>query len=964
MKTKKDSQIWGVFTRPIALFTVGSALLLSTSLAFGQAVNPQPDTNKDEVVQMEKYNVTGSYIPYAADAPAVPIRTIDRTNIQSSGIGGNLLDLLRMQAPQFVGNANMGSNNSNISSNWTNGGSMLSLRSEPTLVLINGRRAAYAPVGAVTGFTFVDVNAIPMSAVDRIEILSDGASAIYGSDAVSGVVNVILRKDYEGFEVGGRYKMATSSGNWKEYSAYVTGGVRSGKTSITVSLQYLKDEPIYQKDRPFSADMSGMTMSVPGAVTYYGAGDPEWYLAVPGRVPDAGTSMTPQQLVDAGYYTGPYWNYEFTEALNLAPYVTLLASNKKTSGVIMFEHDLKPNLQFFGDVLLSQFETYSQLAAQPISFMPPYGNVTEADGTVVRLYANHVTEDGTATVDHPQNPFDDEVGPRNRFVAHPRGYKTVNKSMRFLGGLRGKINENWSWETAINYNHINQWQDQTGVIDRGLLVKAVNSGLINLFAAEQAPGAFEQSGIFGKAWQENISSLATFDFRVNGKIIDLPAGPLLFASGIEYRHEILKGNSDEGSHIIHDLDDDYNGMPEKWDGALGGDPFRGSRRVVAGFLQVRVPVTAPAQKIPFAHTFEIDAALRYENYSDTSNPLVPKVLLRYLPFDNQFAIRASYAESFNAPALWDLTGPGGVGFTSPLRNVARYGGGMMGGNYDQAVQADRSNPDLKPEKSKTYNAGVVFSPKKIKGLEVEASYFRIKRTSLIGVEFSTKDIIEDVELRGADSKYAKNIHIGSFGGTPITAPGQISAAWDANAGSFSNLYVVMVNENLSESTMQDGVDFSARYGFATKSYGKFRFELVGMWYRKIDSIGMDALGVDNLVGTTSSGFGLFGTYPRWQTNLTARWEYSDLDVTLFGRYIPAVRDVDYVEPVDRFVSFDASVGYTFRKGVLKGLTARVGCNNVFNRMPPVAWTWDDCFADIGTYGAHGRVVYVDVSFKF
>jgi len=976
IKTKTTGKSSGVFARLLharflqplqplsgirACACVGAALLslflylslFATPAAFGQVAQQTSvtsgitsGTTGTDVVQMDKYNVTGSHIPYAADAPAVPVRMIKSDSLQISGFAGNLMDVLRTQAPQFIGSMNIGSNNANTASNWTNGGSMISLRSEPTLILVNGRRAAYAPVGAQTGFTFVDVDAIPVSAVERIELITDGASAIYGSDAVTGVVNIILKKNYQGAEVGAGYKFAPSAGHWSEKTAHAVAGFNKGKTNITVSVEWMKSDPLYQNQRPFSADMTGKTSNVPGAVyDVFGSGD--WFLAVPGKVPPPNTHMSPADLVAAGYYTGPLGIGDVMNSLNLSPYVTLLTSNQRLAATVNFERELTRQLQLFGDVLVSNYKTYSQLAAQPISQMP-FG-------------AKHVNSDygvGLAEADNPQNPFDDMVWVRNRFVSHPRGYDTDNKTVRVLAGLRGDINDKWHWEGALNYNYIHQRQNQTGVIDRDAEAAALDAGILNLFATEQAPGAFEKAGIFGAAWQKNSSSLFTADASINGEIARLPAGPLQIAVGAELRRETLSGNVDAGSLFIDDVDDFYYAMPAKWDGANGGSPFSAARTIAAGFAQVRVPVASKEQHIPGLYTMDLDLAARYEYYSDTQNSLVPKFQLRYLPFDNQFAIRMTYAQSFNAPALYDLAAPGGVGYTSSLYDIERHDGTGTMGDGDQAIQGDRSNPKLRPEKSKTYSAGIVYSPKYAKGLEVEVSYFQVKRTNLIGSELSQAQILEDVELNGADSPYAKDVHIGGFNGAPITAPGQISASVDNSGGSFANVYLLMRNYNIGDS-MQDGVDFAARYKLNTKTAGNFGFEAVGTWYNRYGGSGDD-----NLVGTTSYGFGGWGTIPRWRGNVTANWNYKNWDASAFVMYIPRVTDMDYETPVDYFASLDLAVGYNFRKGPLKGMSVRVGCNNVFNRMPPVAYTWNDSNADVGTYGCYGRVFFINASYKF
>jgi len=158
---------------------------------FAQAAN----SAKSDTTTLDKFVVTGSLIPIAAGSPAIPITVISAAEIEKSGVSTDLLEVLKKNQPNFYGAGNIGAENGNVSSGSTNGGSAVALRNRSTLVLINGRRAAISPVLASGGASFVDVRIIPIAAAERVEVLSDGASATYGSDAVSGVVNIILKTD-------------------------------------------------------------------------------------------------------------------------------------------------------------------------------------------------------------------------------------------------------------------------------------------------------------------------------------------------------------------------------------------------------------------------------------------------------------------------------------------------------------------------------------------------------------------------------------------------------------------------------------------------------------------------------------------------------------------------------------------------------------------------------------------------
>lgn len=912
-----------------------------------------------ETQTLEKFVVTGSYIPYSADAPAVPISVVRTARLEATGQTSDLLEAIRKSSPQFIGNGNLGSSNANISSGVTNGGSQLQLRNVPTLVLINGRRAAFAPVGATGGYDFVDVNAIPVSAVERVEILKDGASALYGSDAVSGVVNIILKDNYQGAEMGGQYSFSRENGDtWEDRSAHFTVGARSGKTSVTVSGEWVKTDPLFQNSRKFSEDQTGQTSSFAGIVQYLGDGNV--YFLAPGAKAPLNTDKTADELVAEGIYTLPA---QVSDLFNLSPYQTLTLGNEKQLAVVSLNHKLSENAELFGEFFYSNVKTFLQLAAQPIVGMPYFAQYADGFGGPY----------GYTLAEHPQNPFDDLVLVRNRFVDRTRGYYSDNNSVHGLVGGRGQINEHVSWEVAANLNRNVQDFSNTNVINRVNLANAIDNGTINLFNREQDPQALANANLFGTAYSKNRSSLNGFDARLTGDVpLSLPAGPIGYAVGGEFRRETLSAQPDSGSFTVLDPNSPIYGSPSLWDGATSADPFSVSRRVASAFLEVRVPLTAPSQHIRGLDTLELSAAVRHDRYSDTDDPTVPKISLRWMPLNDEFAVRASYSESFRAASLYSLFGPTGVGFTDQPIGLRFVDGRVMDDNIDQAFVRVLSNPELKPETSKSYNLGVVYSPRAVKGLSIEATYFRIKENNINGTEAET-DILQDVETNGANSEFADRVRIGGFNGAAITAPGQVSEAFDAAGGSFTRVFVTNFSENFV-SAFQDGVDLAIGYVRDIPSVGKLDLSLNGMWFRSSDVEG------ESYVGKTNGNAALNGgTIPRWNGNFQAELTRGNW---LFGAgvyYYPAVEDtiaavgetdVRSDRHVESYTTVDAYFGYSFKGGpgfsrYVDGLSLRVGANNVFNEAPPLAKaSWTDSGADTGTYSPLGRVMYISANYKF
>lgn len=866
---------------------------------------------------MEKFEVTGSYLPAAANAVAIPVITLDADAIQRSGENISVFDVLRKTSPQFSGNLNLGPTNGNVASNSTNGGSQISIRNSTTLVLINGRRMAYAPVDATGGYQFVDVNLIPVSAIERIDILPDGASATYGTDAVAGVVNIILKTKFEGVEVGGRYGFSTQDGHYAERSGYVVGGVGNGKTNITIGAEWARTDPIFNYERDFSNPTFGTT-SFAGSVN---VGTSFYTLAADRTAPTpVAGGQTPAQLVAAGVYTGPRTSSAQLEIFNLSRYVTQVIGNERQSATVAAEHKVNDVLAVFGDFLYAKTKTFSQLNAQPVT--------------------------ATAAAGSPGNPFNTSVTVRNRFVENPRQFFADTTNTRGVAGIRGSIAD-WTWEGVANYNVQRQDYRNLNLVNTANRIAAVSSGRLNLFAVQQAPGAIEASGVFGTAIGNFESGHQEFDFHVNGKLLDLPAGRVDIALGAETRRETLSADADVLSHEA----------TFGWDSGVTIDPFDRARKVGSLFAEVRVPLLA---NLPGAHLVDVSGAVRHEFYSDTTNPTVPKFTLRYLPFNDEFALRATYSKSFVAPTLFQLFGPSGLGFTDPF--TLRPLSGTPIQNW-QSQSSSGSNPSLIPSKSENFTVGMVYSPKTVKGLSLSVDYISLRQRDVIST-IGASTILQDVELLGTSSTYAPLVHFGSLTGPGVTGAGQISNKVP------DDVFVTDRQVNIA-ATKVASVDAAVKYTHNLGSEGRVDFGVNATYYRQYL---VRALPTDPYVETaghsTDSPIGGNGTLPRWAAYSSVGYRSGDYEAFVGNRFIPAFVDANDGERIGAWTSWDASVAYRFAKATnwrryLNGARFSVGVNNVLDRMPPRdATIFTDSNADIAYYGSVGRFVYFDLKFKF
>lgn len=899
---------------------------LATATARAQTA---PATATPAVTKLESFVVTGSLIPIAAGSPAVPVTVIGATEIEKTGVSTDLLDVLRKTSPAFYGANNLGSDVANTNSGDTNGGSGLSLRNRSTLVLINGRRAAISPVAATGGFAFVDVSSIPIAAVERVEILSDGASATYGSDAVSGVVNIILKSSYTGSEVGGSYGFSTNKGNWTNRSYYGIIGASSGKTSLTLTTEYKDSDPLIQSERPYS---KGLFRS-PTYAGIVSSGTVFYYLNPSLNAPPRNVDLTPAQLIAQGVYQGPLDQTAASQFFDLANAPTLLAQAQRRSFTAAIEHRLTDTTKLFGDFIYSLNDTETVLNAQPVT--------------------------GTVAAANPANPFDVALTARNRFIDFPRIYANSSAGLRGVIGVKGNLSDIWSYEIAGNFNRTTHAFRNRNLIDGARYTELVNSGAYNPFARKQAPGVVES--MLGTQVRDFVSALRTIDFRVNGDITQLPAGPLQVGFGATYTWDKLE--------FTNDRNDQTGG----WLQATPRQPFSAKSNIDGYYAEVRIPIFGGKNALPFAHLLEASIAGRYDKYSTTSDPTTPKYSLRYLPFNDELAFRATYSESFVAPSLFELFGPVTAGFTANT-NIIRYDAngnslGVASGSRQYRSQTG-SNRNLNPSQSRNWSAGVVWSPKAIKGFSVSADFFNIDERDLIST-IPTPTLLNDVEQKGPRSIYAPLVRQAVsvagesyFGtGAPITAPGQITGRPS------DEIWISNQNTNVA-GYWQDGVDLKLDYKYNAGNLGTFNLSTAGTFIRQyVVQVTAISAPVEYQDGHFARGTSSNGVFPRYRLSSRLDWSLKDWTAGIAHTYVPSLDDLTNTTPyrVAKYHSVDLQVGYTFKNWGnkwLKGLTTSVGVNNVANRFPPLIPSEGNQSADISSYDPIGRFVYVQAKYKF
>ncbi len=942
------------------------------------APNDRPD--KEEVTTLAKLTVTGSNIPTAANATASTVVVVGQAQIAATGLDSNMLEILRKQMPSIAGRSNIGASNANNINQLTLGGSAISLRNLDTLILINGQRVATNGSNGIKGRNFVDVNMIPAAAVDRVEILTDGASAIYGSDAVGGVVNFILKSDYQGAEVGSRFAAASGSGNYTERSAHVVVGAATHGVSITATVNWSKNDPLFQSARPFSHDITGKSSVIAGSV-----GTSTAFLAPNLNSPRdtnpvglAATAANLAALMANGTYLAAT-SASIGATNHTSPLTTLLLGSEHRTGLINGTAQLLGHrLEAFGGLIVNNSKSYYQNPAFGTAITvpagAPYNPLKAAFSGVAFAYAPATSQ--------------------NHETSH---------SLWASGGLRGELGSKWNWEASYAYNLNKVEQNQANVIYKPNLARAVAGGYdaagnpvaggnysklvtgfsesnamvvqpaLDPFALTPEVDPMSLQNLFGTTAVKVSSALASVDFKLVGSPFALPAGDLGIAIGGGDRLERITGKPDANSYVT-------GPTAAQWIGSNSFDPYDRSRRVTSGFAELRVPVTSPAWSLPGAHALDAILAYRVENYSDAGRSRVPKYGLRWQPVDDQLTVRFSYSDSFTAPALYFVSGPTSQVLTGTATLKAALG-------FSGQVNSQSSgNPDLKPATASTRSVGFVFSPKAIRGLTVSVDYISANQYGVAGGP-GAGVILTNVDAVGAASPYINNIAFNNYPGQPgavaITQPKQLTN-YLAAGGAPGNIYLSSEFINLSGARLRSA-DINAAYEFTAAGDNKLSFSSTATLFMSYQFKATPTSVFYEYSGyTTNGGTGQQGTLPKYRVYSTANWGRHGWKLTLANTYVPSVTDIGtggdtfatsttlVPTKVSSFISWDLIASYTFDKASaqalwrrLRGMKFTLGVNNLANRMPPLApQAFTDSNVDPAYYGVLGRLGFVSATVKF
>ncbi|WP_423823504.1 TonB-dependent receptor [Salinisphaera sp. SPP-AMP-43] len=851
--------------------------------------------------QLQDVTVTGTAISRPDAATALPVTNYDSEELREQGITSTSQFL-----QQMVGNNTSAGPGQSTGSAVTGGSSFANLRglgANKTLILLNGRRLT---VNALDGGA-VDLNTIPFAAIDHVEVLRDGASALYGTDAIGGVINFITKKNLDGGNVDLNYSMPTRDGGGNSQTMSVTfgkGDFDKDGWNVMGTLSYQRQDAIDANTRDFVTPL-----------------DP--------RIDFTSANTFPGQYIQGSTGVGlinplAAQNCEGVDALVQGSGNDCRENFTALGAQVQQKYD-KPS--FFGranykindnnsvslSYMWSRKTTYSVSAPSPTS-----GNITIQPGTPYFP--------GQGNIPVPSNDFDTGSPVSLYYRANPLGPRTnkdTNEYHRVVLDFTGRFLDGFRYDTAFSYNQgtteLNQVNGNFNqYVGNDSLEAAINAGNFNPYTAN--PTAAERSIL---AHTETIGRLETDKTRAyiwDGKINhDLGnwfgVGQSALALGAQYRHETL--TSDIGGYIA-------DRSPSSGVAASHVDE---DRDVESVFGELNIPIL---------DNLELDAQARYDNYSDVGDTVNPKVSLRYQPL-RQLTLRASYSEGFHAPTLYDLYQPQVETFTGASLNDPELcpGGSPANGGVssrdcnNQFRQVIGGNQNLQPEKSKSWSAGFVLQP--MKNVSLTADFFAVELSQQIGT---------------LDPTYIFNNY------------DQYQTRFNRDG---NNAIDTFQNTNFNNGkTELNGEDVQLNASLPT-DYGTFTLQMQGTYMNKYDTQVAEGGQYYNNVSNYTLGGNIF----RWQHNVTLGWNKGPMALGVVNHYSSGYRDYasvpDHVSVHD-YVTWDTYGSYSFDNG----LQLTVGSNNVFDADPPFSVQTDAGQAGYDARYADGvgRTVYGRLSYNF
>ncbi len=909
------------------------------STIWGQ-VAPQPSTapgaKEENIVVMEAFVTTGSNIKRLESENVLPVTVFNEAQIQAQDATTSL-DLLQA-IPQVT---SFPKNETSVNAVASRGGnaaaSLRGIGQENTLVLLNGRRLPYNPLSSLNpADSTVNVNSLPTVGLSQVEVLRDGASAIYGADAVAGVINYITNPNINGGTATVRFGATEHGGGMNVQGTLNFGKLFAGGRGRWVStLSVYNRDAIYLRERDISAstnrlDQAPAPWDVPGSAYDGRSNTTQWPSFRKGTDSVSGTTYWfypptgagPPVLTTTALPRDQYLNYN--EDTIGQPFST------RGSLYSRLEFDLTPSVTAFGEVL--GYLSKSKTGRQPISLRSSDALVTLSVDNPYNPYGSAfyaVDGDGVTKVAGTPSPI--TITSKLLTEGGPERVEASDVMYRILGGFKGTFGtSSWSWESAAMLG---------GYRISDHAINSVRESLLKTAALRTTRDAWNPFGYTFKVVDGKVvadqpytnpdevqdyytqsadrlghSRIASLDARTSGEVFELWAGPVSVSTGVEYRFE-EKADYKPPYVSVNPTDDPY--VAEGNNDILVMSPkynFQANRTIASAYAETAVPLIAPKNNFPLATMLEATASVRFEHYSDFGDATKPKFGVNWKPVD-WLMVRASYNEGFHAPDLTDMNQPASFsvgsppGSRDPVRDNYFVGAGLASDVQVLSKGYQTPSPDLQPEESEGISAGVVVEIPFVKGLSFSVDYWEISQDQLIisrgrdsGLdeqllrEYTQQQLaagvpIEQINVGAHVSPDAADTYKGDSNTlrAPVTADDiarfQESYAvlpqseWIAPLGQWIGSTSQLINGTGSAFT--NGFDYQIDYAIPANSWGRFR--VTTTWSQFLNKFVKETPTDprnDELVSMVT---------PEWKSNTTVQWNRGQWGASISATYESAIR---------------------------------------------------------------------------
>lgn len=915
-------------------------LLTTLLLAFGalamlpRSAMAQPASADEDKPQ--RVEITGSSIKRIDAETALPVQVIRREEIVNSG-AANVEQLLTRVAAATSGGTITASMAAGATTGGISSASLRGLTGTRTLILINGRRVS--AFGAIGDSVSVDVNAIPMNAIERVEVLKDGASAIYGSDAVAGVINFVLRRDLRGGELGLEYGVSAQGdgGIGRLNLTWGHGDVGADGYNLTAIGTYAKEEGLFGRDRDFAR--SG---SFPDRLNETTSGN-----AFPANIvlPD-GRTVNPLAPDCAPSIASPLFGptvcrYDPAGAVQLVPPTERMGL--MLSGIVA----LTPDIEAFAEFSLARNSVHTVIQPVPLSdqfALPPNHplfNVAPYNGAatiVLRPDSPYYPTEFIRSQIEPGAPLPEVLVRYRSVLTGARDLTDIIEPLRGVLGVRGTFGA-WDFDAALLHSESKVTERvNSGFPSYTGILPLLNSGRVNFFGPNTADviAEAEAAQFRGNAYV-NRTGLTSLAAKGSGELLAWQGGSLALALGAELRRE-----SYESSPSTTIQSGDISGY--------GGNflPVDRERNVKAVFAEANLPL---------GKTLEFNAAVRHDAYEGSGSATTPKASVRWQPMP-EVLLRASVGRGFRAPSLTDLFGPQVTGVTSNgLSDPLRCGVDGNDSSNDCQTQFPilaGGNPALDPERSRNITMGLVLEPFTGFSLGLDAFDIHLRNTIVAGVPAAT--ILADL------GRFGHLVHRGPVDPNFPNLPGPI-------------IQIDQLQINLGQSKIR-GVDIDAKWRLPSSAAGQFGLGLSGTWFQRYDVQAPDGSWSDGIGDANSlASANAPGVIPRWKHSLSVNWKLGPWSATLAHNYQTGYRDVpgtfeDTDDPAFRHrrVSAYSTFDVLFNHQLSRRFDVGLGVKNLLDTDPPYTNNGGQAFFQSGydpTYtDPRGRFVYARANWRF